>query len=295
VIYTALLTGHHGDETASEVLADINRLGGNLWAIVSCRPVVFQFTLDDPFPFGNTLPSFKEILEVSHGERISLYRDEKWRALARSEAAVHPEWQARWPKTTVDETNVHGELRNGPSMAELAKERGVDPFDVLLDLALAEDLKTRFRVVLFNDDQELLVDLLHDDRTLISLSDAGAHASQLCDANFATFLLQHWVRERGSLTLTQAVHELTAKPASKFGIVDRGVIQPGYWADLVAFDPARVGTELNERVWDLPAGTDRLIARSRGIEWTWVNGTAVRARGEDLEGVHPGVLIRGGA
>jgi N-acyl-D-aspartate/D-glutamate deacylase len=294
VIYTALLTGHHGEETALDVLADIKRLGGNLWAIVSCRPVVFQFTLDDPFPFGNTLGSFKEILEVSHSERIFRYRDEKWRALARAEAAVHPEWQARWPKTTVDETNVHGELRNGPSMTELARDRGVDPFDVLLDLALAEDLKTRFRVVLFNDDQKVLVHLLHDDRTLISLSDAGAHASQLCDANFATYLLQHWVRELGSLTLTEAVHELTSKPASKFGILDRGEIRPGYWADLVAFDPARVGTDSNERVWDLPAGTDRLIARSRGIEWIWVNGTAVRARGEDLEGIRPGVLIRGG-
>ena len=294
VVYTALLTDHHGDETALEVLADIKRLGGNLWAIVSCRPVVFQFTMDDPFPFGNTLPCFKEILEASHGERISRYRDEKWRSVARHEAAAHPQWQARWPKTTVDETTMHGELRNGPSMAELAQARGVDPFDVLLDLAIAEDLKTRFRVVLFNDDKDIVAELLHDDRTLISLSDAGAHASQLCDANYGTYLLQHWVRELGSLTLTEAVHELTARPASIFGIAERGVIAPGYWADLIAFDPDQVGTELNERVWDLPAGTDRLIARSRGIEWIWVNGTAVRAKGEDLEGVHPGILIRGG-
>lgn len=136
---------------------------------------------------------------------------------------------------------------------------------------------------------------MHDDRTLISLSDAGAHASQLCDANYGTYLLQHWVRELGALSLTQAVHELTAKPASVFGIPDRGIIEPGYRADLIAFDPTQIGTELNERVWDLPGGTDRLIARSRGIEWTWVNGVAVRAHGQDLEGVHPGVLIRGGS
>ena len=97
------------------------------------------------------------------------------------------------------------------------------------------------------------------------------------------------------LTLTEAIHELTARPASVFGIQDRGRIEPGYWADLVAFDPDQVGTEANERVWDLPAGADRLIARSRGIEWTWVNGTPVRADGKDVEGVRPGTLIRGSA
>lgn len=295
VVYTALLTGHHGDETVQEVLAHIKKLGGDLWAIVSCRPVVFQFTLDDPFPFGNTLPAFKEILEVSHGERIARYRDERWRTAARAEAAANREWRTRWPKTTIDETVAHRALLGRPSIAEIAHDRDVDPFDVVLDLALAEDLKTRFRVVLFNDDKDAVADLLHDDRTLISLSDAGAHASQLCDANYGTYLLQHWVRELGALSLTQAVHELTAKPASVFGIPDRGIIEPGYRADLIAFDPTQIGTELNERVWDLPGGTDRLIARSRGIEWTWVNGVAVRAHGQDLEGVHPGVLIRGGS
>lgn len=294
VVYTAVLTGHHGDETALEVLRDIDRLGGDVSAIVSCRPVVFQFTLDDPFPFANTLPSFMEILELPHRERMDRYRDDEWRARARGEAALHPEWQARWPRTTIDETTVHVDLKNGPSMAELARARDVDPFDVLLDLALAENLETRFRVVLFNDDESEVAQLLHDDRSLISLSDAGAHASQLCDANYGTFLLQHWVRELGALTLTDAIHQLTARPAAVFGIPERGLIAPGYWADLIAFDPAVVGTESNERVWDLPAGADRLIARSRGIEWTWVNGAATRVAGRDVDGVRPGVLIRSG-
>jgi N-acyl-D-aspartate/D-glutamate deacylase len=253
---------------------------------------VFQFTLDDPFPFANTLPAFKEILELPHRERMDRYHDLEWRSRARGEAAVHMEWRARWPRTTIDETTVHASLKHGPSMAELARARGADPFDVLLDLALAENLETRFRVVLFNDDEAEVANLLHDDRSLISLSDAGAHASQLCDANYGTYLLQHWVRELGALTMTDAIHQLTARPAAVFGIADRGLIKTGYWADLIAFDPDEVGTEANERVWDLPAGADRLIARSRGIHWTWVNGAAIRAAGQDVEGVRPGVLIR---
>ncbi len=293
VLYAAVLSGFHGDETAQDVLAGIKRLGGDVWATISCRPVLFQFTLSDPFPFANTLPSFREILQLPHSERQSRYLDPAWRDRARAEAAVHREWQERWPKTTVDETTIHGELRHGPSMAELAAIRGVDPFDVVLDLALSEDLKTRFRVTLFNDDKAAVAQLLHDDRTLISLSDAGAHASQLCDANYGTYLLQHWVRELGELTLTEAIHDLTARPASIFGIHDRGLIKTGYWADLISFDPDEIGTEPNERVWDLPAGADRLIAHSRGLEGTWVNGTATRVAGKDVEGVWPGVLIRG--
>src|SRR5262249_45006795 len=142
------------------------------------------------------------------------------------------------------------------------------------------------------DDEPAVAALLGDDRTLITLSDAGAHASQICDANYTTWLLGHWVREVGALDLPQAIYELTGRPAAVFGFTDRGVIRPGGWAALVAFDPSSVGTEPPERVWDLPAGADRVIARSRGIEWIWVNGVATRRGGDDVESRHPGVLVR---
>ena len=82
--------------------------------------------------------------------------------------------------------------------------------------------------------------MLADDRLLLGLSDAGAHASQLCDAVFSTYLLEHWVRETGVLSLQQAVWRLTGHPASVFRLTDRGVIAPGAFADLVAFDPASI-------------------------------------------------------
>ena len=128
----------------------------------------------------------------------------------------------------------------------------------------------------------------------MGLSDAGAHASQLCDACFSTHLLGHWVRERNVLGLEEAVWRLTGHPARAFRIPGRGLLEPGYAADLVAFDPDTVGVTELERVWDLPAGADRLVARSRGVEHVWVNGVAVRTDGKDVPDARPGVLIRGG-
>jgi N-acyl-D-aspartate/D-glutamate deacylase len=198
---------------------------------------------------------------------------------------------SRWDKTTIEETNVHAALR-GRVLTELAAEQGVDPFDVLLDLSLEEDLQTRFRIVLANDDDEELSGLLNDGRTVLGLSDAGAHASQLCDACFSTHLLGEWVRKLGVLSLEQAVWRLTGQAAHVFRLPDRGVIREGAFADLVAFDPDTVGADELERVWDLPGGADRLVVRSRGIEHVWVNGSQIRSDGKDLDGARPGRLLR---
>jgi N-acyl-D-aspartate/D-glutamate deacylase len=100
------------------------------------------------------------------------------------------------------------------------------------------------------------------------------------------------VRERGVLPLEIAVWRLTGQAAHAFRLHDRGVLRPDAWADLVVFDPDTVGPTELTRVWDLPAGADRLIARSTGIEHVWVNGQAIRRDGEDLDGSRPGALLR---
>jgi N-acyl-D-amino-acid deacylase len=148
--------------------------------------------------------------------------------------------------------------------------------------------------VLTNDCEPDLADVLKDDASLLGLSDAGAHGSQLCDAVFSTYLLEHWVRDTGTLTLEKAVWRLTGHPAQVLRLRDRGRIEAGFQADLVAFDPATVGPEAVQRVWDLPAGADRLIARSRGIFHVWVNGEQIVRDGSDVPGARPGVLIRDG-
>jgi N-acyl-D-aspartate/D-glutamate deacylase len=205
---------------------------------------------------------------------------------------VRERWGDKLDHATVQETGAHTALLDGTTLGRLAERTGSDSLDVMVDLALADGLTTRFRVVMINDDEEQIAALLANPRFLLGLSDAGAHTSQLCDANYATHLLSHWTRERGTLSLETAVWRLTGQPAAVYGIPDRGTVAPGAIADLVAFDAATVGSGELERVHDLPGGADRLIAASTGIEHVWVSGRPIRTAGRDLPEARPGVVLR---
>ena len=173
----------------------------------------------------------------------------------------------------------------GRKLAAVATERGVDPLDLLLDLTLAEPgLELRVRAVLANDDVEGVELLLNEGHCTLGLSDAGAHVGQLCDASLATDLLGQWVRERGVLTLEDAIHKLTQVQADLFGFDDRGVVRPGAWADLVVFDPDTVDPGPLRRVADFPAGAERLTAdQPTGMRHLLVNGTVVQRDGAFLD------------
>src|SRR6185295_18998412 len=151
------------------------------------------------------------------------------------------------------------------TVTEVAAERGVHPIDCALDVALASNLEARFRMAIMNIDETVVGELLCHPGTVLGLSDAGAHASQLCDACFSTHLLGHWVRERGALVLEQAIAMLTTRPAELLGLRDRGRLAPGLAADVTVFDPATVGCSPLRRVHDLPAGADRLVSDATGI------------------------------
>jgi N-acyl-D-amino-acid deacylase len=286
VTWTALVS----TPDAKQTLTTQHELGGEVWPQVACRPIIMQLTLSDPGPLA-AAGAFGDLLSRPREERAAVVASAEWRARARTDFARA--WGDRFPRIFVQETELHVDLR-GRSIADIAAAKGGDPFDVMCDLAGAEDLRTRFKVVIANDDEQVLADLLRDDRTLLGLSDAGAHASQLCDAVFSTHLLAHWVRETDVLSLEKAVWRMTGHPAQVFGLEGRGRIAAGYAADLVAFDADRVGVEEMERVWDLPAGADRLVAQSRGVEAVWVNGEQIRRHGQDIAGARPGQLLRQG-
>jgi N-acyl-D-amino-acid deacylase len=288
VTWTALLAKTERDGAALRTLERGAALPGEVYPQVACRPIVAQITMADPTLLGE-VDAWKEVLATPRGERTERYRDPVWRDRARTPTLEA--WAHRWPRIDVAETTAHGDVVGVPLDA-LAAERGTNPFDLMLDLALAEDLATRFRVVMDNDHEEEIGRLLADERTLLGLSDAGAHASQLCDACFSTHLLGHWVRERGALSLEEAVWRLTGQPAEAFRLADRGLVRPGRAADLVAFDPDTVGITAPERVWDQPGGADRLVVDSTGIEHMWVNGVATRRDGVEVAGVAPGRLLR---
>jgi N-acyl-D-amino-acid deacylase len=266
----------------------VERAGAAVFPQVACRPIVVQVTLADPAPFAN-VPAFGQALGLPREERAALYADAGWQARAAEE--MERLWPGKLDQATVQETRLHADLRAGPSLGRLADARRCSAVAVMVDLALAEDLGTRFRVVMANDDDDQIAHLLRRDRFLLGLSDAGAHATQLCDANFTTYLLSHWVRERKDLSLEHAVWRLTGHPAEVFGLAGRGRIAPGWAADLVAFDPDAVAAEDLERVWDFPGGSDRLVSRSRGVHRVWVNGAEIVRDGALVDGPRPGRLL----
>ena len=291
VSWAALMVIKENPEFARSVIERVAAAGGSVYPQVACRPIVVQVSLGEPSPLAN-VPAFSEALKRDREGRKELYADAAWRERARTGMAER--WGTKLDAATVQETELHAALRNGPTLAEIGARTGGDAIDAMCDLALAEDLKTRFRMVMVNDDEDQVAELLNDERYLLGLSDAGAHTSQLCDANYATHLLQRFVRELEALSLERGVWRLTGQPAEVYGLEGRGRIAPGCIADLVAFDPETVGSEDLERVNDLPAGADRLVARSIGIEHIWVNGVETRRDGVDIEGARPGRLLRNG-
>jgi glyoxylase-like metal-dependent hydrolase (beta-lactamase superfamily II) len=133
--------------------------------------------------------------------------------------------------------------------------------------------------------------LIRHPHAQVTLSDAGAHLSFLCDAGFGLHLFGHWARERGDLTLEQAVQSVTSRPAELYRIRDRGRLVRGAWADLILFDPAAVGRGPEQRVFDLPAGASRIDTPPAGLHGVWVNGTrVVDAKGPIRDAGRPGMV-----
>jgi N-acyl-D-aspartate/D-glutamate deacylase len=174
--------------------------------------------------------------------------------------------------------------REGQTIGALARARGQHPWDTFLDFGLDGELDAMFDCRLFNIDETEVKRLLRHPHAAVALSDAGAHLSFLCDAGFGLHLFGHWARERGDLTLEQAVRAVTSAVADAYRIPDRGRLQAGAWADLLLFDPRTVGRGAKRRVTDLPTGASRLDTPAVGLHGVWVNGV----RTADERGVIPG-------
>jgi N-acyl-D-aspartate/D-glutamate deacylase len=240
-----------------------------------------QFTLADPYSL-NTGKVFGELLKVGRSVRMAAYRDAQWRAEAAADLEQSP-MKPRWETFEVSESQAFPELV-GRRVTDLARERGVGPLDVMCELAVAEDLATRFRAYIANDDTDAVAHLLTHDQVALGLSDAGAHVDQLCDAPLPTDLLGTWVRERAVMPVERAVRKLTGEPADLFGFVRRGYLREGSWADVCVFDPATVAPGPTRRVRDFPADAERLTAEEpSGVRHVLVNGTPIRVDGTQVD------------
>jgi N-acyl-D-aspartate/D-glutamate deacylase len=302
VSWTALLAGVGGPGIAQMLLDESIKLqdqGLPIYPQVSCRPLMFEFTFAEPFPF-ESMRLFGPISAASSlAEKEAIYRSPGFRSEFRSALASGRTgtFNHSWDRTTLSWFPPDPSLEER-NVAALALERGVDPSDLVLDLSLEAGLGARWRAAVLNDDEDEVEPLLVDAHTMLGLSDAGAHASQLCDACFSTHLLSRWVRERKALSLEEAVRKLTSEPARIFGITDRGLLAEGRPADVVVFDPETVGASGLRRVHDQPSGADRLIADAHGIAAVIVNGTVIRRDNIDTvdpTGPLPGRLLRHGS
>jgi N-acyl-D-aspartate/D-glutamate deacylase len=177
------------------------------------------------------------------------------------------------------------------SLAELAAERGLHPIDVLIDEALAKNLKAFFIQPLTSALRHEIIEAIRHPQTVMTFSDSGAHVGQIADSSIQSHLIAYWCREQQAVSLPEAVEMITGRAARAWGFADRGVIREGFAADLNIFDPQRFGPLLPEVAYDLPTGARRLVQRSAGMKATLVAGEVLIADGQPT-GALPGRLIR---
>ena len=281
-----------------EIGAARNR-GRELWAHVGCFPLGMEFTLRHPYPL-EALLAWRPAIEAEASEQYRRLLADPAVPRGGQGRGAHPHGAQ---PLLLSQPGAHDDQgghataprRPGGSQRRRARARGegVDPFDWFLDFGLDGELDAMVDCKLFNTDEDAVRELIRHPHAQVTLSDAGAHLSFLCDAGFGLHLFGHWARERGDLTLEQAVQAVTSRPADLYRIRDRGRLTPGAWADMILFDPASVGRGPKRRVWDLPGGASRVDTPATGLHGVWVNGVrAVDEKGPIADCGRPGKLMR---
>jgi N-acyl-D-aspartate/D-glutamate deacylase len=279
-----------------------NDQGLSMTGQVGCRPIGIMMGLDTSVhPFGNS-PAYKALLGLPVAERAARIRSDE--TLRRAILDDRPDdGFTRWISYALGRTFELGtppdyEPDPSRSLAALAERAGGSPWELALDLLTADDGQTLLLYPFENytgGDLEVIRQMLLDPHTICGLGDGGAHVATICDASYPTYLLTHWARDRtrgDQVPIELLVHKQTGATARAFGLNDRGVLAPGYRADLniVDFDALSVTTP--KVSYDLPAGGRRLVQRSVGYDHTFVAGVEVSCGGETT-GARPGGLLRG--
>lgn len=274
----------------------VSESGGRMFAQVHSRQFNILLNFEGQLPFDG-LPLWKAMRAQPRDEQLRALRDPETRARLVHEAH-HGEYgeavgaEARKP-------DYDWVLRMGDALgphdrvSDLARERGLDPVELMIDLAVESDLKQTFMQPFANENEDEVLALMKHPRSIVTFSDAGAHVSQISDCSIATHLLGYWVRQKQAVELEEAVAMLTSQPAAAFGFADRGLVREGNVADLAIFDPATVAPLIPEIRHDLPGGARRLVQKADGFLATVVSGEVLMRDGEHT-GALPGQLLRRG-
>ena len=252
--------------------------GHELYILTSCQPLSFDFGLTDPYVLLSH-SAFDVVKSATFNSLPGIYRSTEFRDAFRKNLK-HPKegilFLGNWRHIEVGQTtHPENQRLEGQNIQALADQQGLDPVDVFLDLALSEDLGTHFVGKFFNNNDEGVAPSLKHPASVITLSDAGAHLSYMCDAGFGLYFLSHWVRDTGHFTLSEGIRKITSEPADRFRIPERGRLQVGLPADMLLFDPATVGISKPLPRQDLPGGGSRMIRTATGVHGVWVNGVKV--------------------
>jgi len=261
-----------------ERCAQALKRGHELYILTSCQPLSFDFGLTDPYVLLSH-SAFDVVKSATPDSLPGVYRSVEFRDAFRKNLK-HPKegilFLGNWRHIEVGQTtHPENQRLEGQNIQALADQQGLDPVDVFLDLALSEDLGTHFVGKFFNNNDEGVAPSLKHPASVITLSDAGAHLSYMCDAGFGLYFLSHWVRDTGHFTLSEGIRKITSEPADRFRIPERGRLQVGLPADMLLFDPTTVGISKPLPRQDLPGGGSRMIRTATGVHGVWVNGVKV--------------------
>ena len=260
------------------------------------RPVVFK---QSNLHYLSVFP-WRDMLALPDDERLAVLKDPAQRDIMRTAVenynrdpdlgTTHPPplWSAVWVDRVFDPEH---EKLQGRSIAEIAAETGEAPADVMLDLALSEDLQTEFRWRTESPEWSDAVRIAQrDSRMIMGMSDGGAHLARDDGADWCSYFLRNWVLDRHVWSLEEGIRQITQVPANLCGLVDRGLIKVGGWADIMIFDPETISPLRKEFVHDLPGDVGRYKAWGQGVKATIVNGQPIVLNGE-LTSALPGHVV----
>lgn len=260
------------------------------------RPQITPRSVGVLFSFAaNTLiddlPSFQPLRTRDLAGRLAGIRDPQVRAQLVDEGRSKPVGPFESMYLMPADGTASYSYTEADSMAAIARRAGVTPVEAYLDAMDGSDGRAIVNWPVMNERDEAIEEMVTSPVTILGLADAGAHATQIMDASQPTWLLSHWVRDQGVLSLEDGVRRLSGDTAQFIGYTDRGVLREGAFADVNVIDLDGLALELPEIVHDFPGGAPRFVQRARGIEHTVVNGVAFMEHGEHT-GELAGRLLR---
>jgi len=277
-------------------IESVARNGGTMFAQAHSRGLTSVMSFRTTMPFDR-LPRWQDVRSHTHEEQVALLRDP---AVREELVASATDWSyggaavGAGPRPP-DYDLMYAYDRVMPpyrTISDLATERRTHPVELIIGLAVETNLEQMFVQPFFAFDEADLIAIMKHPKSVMTLSDSGAHVSQIMDSSIQTHLLGYWVREREVFTLEEGVRMLTSVPALAWGLPQRGLLREGYIADLNVFDPAVVAPAMPTLEYDLPGGARRLKQSAVGFRATVVAGTVVHENGAHT-GAYPGQLIRG--